>query len=435
MTRLLEFIINFIIDRVILWPFYIPIVFSLKKVKTKGFHKKNGITILAINVDRFRDGELESLVRSGFTVLLMPYNWQTRIFYAYKERGLKNQFKNPSKKSSIYKDRVRIRSYLSYLLKSIYLKKNIDCVIGAGIFYNQDLDWGAVSVNIGYPYLVFHRENLVITEHLYLATIKKAKSLNKTGFFGTSIIFHNKIMKDIYDKYSGVDKDKIHALGSLRMDSYLENVQSSKIQFNKNTIVLFSFPPSVALRQNMETESGFGWYQLHNEVHTSFVELAVENPSIDFIIKHKGVGWAETETLLRDLNALKLTNLKIYGELHNAQELILQSSAVTGFCSTALLEASIAGKPVIVPLLGEAKDEKYRDCLCFSEELAMFNVATSKHEYKELLIKRPAVSQEKMKLRRLSFEKYISPLDSTASEKYSQLIVSEVEKSKLINTI
>jgi hypothetical protein len=324
------------------------------------------------------------------------------------------------------------------LLRAIYLKKNIDCVISAGIFYNQDFDWGAVSTSIGCPHIVFHRENLVLTRHVYAATVKRAKSLREIGFFGTSIVFHNKIMKSIYDEYSGISADKIYVLGSLRMDKYLYDIKSKKNKLNNNCITLFSFPPSVALRKDKEFKDDFGWYKLHNDVHTSFVELATKNPQIDFIIKHKGVGWSETESLLNSLNALNLVNLKIYGESFNAQELILKSDVVTGFCSTALLEAAIAGKPVVYPLFSEAQDKKYKDFLCFSDELTMFDVATSESQYKDLLIKKmkkPTVPQSIMRLRELNFEKYISPLDSSASKKYSELIINEVKNCKSVNVI
>ncbi len=431
MSRLLEFIVNFIVNKIILWPFYLPIIFLLKEVKCTPLVKNNGITILAINPDRFRDGELESLARSGFSVLLMPYQWQTRVFYAYKDRSSKEQFKNPPENSSIYIDRIRLRRYLSYLLKAIYLKKNINCVIGAGLFYNQDFDWGAVSTSIGTPYIVLHRENLVLTKHIHEAAVYRAKSLRDTGFFGTSIVFHNKIMKNIYDKYSGISTNDIYALGSLRMDKYLNDIKGKKNKINNNCITLFSFNVTNSLRGYMGIENDFGWHKLHNDVHTSFVDLAIKNPKINFIIKHKGVKWSETESLLKSINALNLVNLKICGESFNAQELILKSDVVTGFCSTTLLEASVAGKPVIYPLFGEAQDESYKDFLCFENELDMFDVATSKDEYKDLLIKKmkqPKVSQEKMKLRRLNFDKYVSLLDSSAVKKHTELIINEVKK-------
>ncbi len=142
---LLERAINIIVDRIILWPFYYPIILSMKKVKISKVSKSNGVGILAINTGRFR-GDLESLARAGFEVYMMPYKWQTRIFYAYKDRKLKSQFRNPPVNSSIHRDRDRVRKYLSHLLELVFLKKNIDCIIGAGLFYNQDIDWGAAAV-------------------------------------------------------------------------------------------------------------------------------------------------------------------------------------------------------------------------------------------------------------------------------------------------
>ena len=61
--------------------------------------------------------------------------------------------------------------------------------------------------------------------------------------------------------------------------------------------------------------------------------------------------------------------IKIYGDssCNNAQKLILESDVVTGFCSTALLEAAIAGKAIVYPLFDEASNERYSDFLCFSE--------------------------------------------------------------------
>jgi hypothetical protein len=428
---ILGYIVNTIVDKAVLWPFYYPIIFLMKEVRADRVVQSNGITILALNVNRFR-GDLEVLAQSGFKVYKMPYKWQTRIFHAYKDRNLRGQFNAPSANSSIYIDRERVRKYLSRLLKEIFLKKDIDCIISAGLFYNQDLDWGAVSVKLGYPYIVFHRENLIVNKDLYVDFVKWAKYLNKIEFVGTSIVFHNKIIKGIYDKYSGVNSDRIHALGSLRMDKYISDTKSKKNRNNNKRIVLFHFASFNAIFTNRK--ENFGWHKLHDKVHTSFVELSVENPGIEFVIKHKGVGWKETEKLLNDLDAFNISNLKIYGDssCNNAQKLILESDVVTGFCSTALLEAAIAGKAIVYPLFDEANDERYSDFLCFSDSLNMFDVATSKDEYKELIVKRmkySVVSKKVMRLRKLQFEKNVSSLNSDALQKYSELIISEVKDS------
>lgn len=420
---ILGYIVNTIVDKAVLWPFYYPIIFLMKEVRADRVVQSNGITILALNVNRFR-GDLEVLAQSGFKVYKMPYKWQTRIFHAYKDRNLRGQFNAPSANSSIYIDRERVRKYLSRLLKEIFLKKDIDCIISAGLFYNQDLDWGAVSVKLGYPYIVFHRENLIVNKDLYVDFVKWAKYLNKIEFVGTSIVFHNKIIKGIYDKYSGVNSDRIHALGSLRMDKYISDTKSKKNRNNNKRIVLFHFASFNAIFTNRK--ENFGWHKLHDKVHTSFVELSVENPGIEFVIKHKGVDWRVTEELLRNMHAFKLNNLKIYGPSYDSQKLILESDVLTGFSSTAVLEAGITGKPVVYPLFSEASNIDYKDFIYFSENLSkMFDVAVSRNIYKQLIIKRyknSAVSELAMKYRRMEFERNVSPLKANSLELYTNLL-------------
>ena len=51
-------------------------------------------------------------------------------------------------------------------------------------------------------------------------------------------------MKGVYDKYSGVSANKIHALGATRMDQYVRDVRSKKNTLNNSRITLFTFPTS-----------------------------------------------------------------------------------------------------------------------------------------------------------------------------------------------
>ncbi len=431
MKNLLNFSINFIIDKGIFWPLYFPILFSMKKLRVSNVNKDKKLAILAINHSRFR-GDLEVFAKEGFEVYKMPYKWQTRVFHAYKDLGSKREFQNPPDNSQIIIDRSRLRSYLSKLLEKIFNKKGINCVIGAGLFYNQDLDWGAATTEIGYPYIVFHRENLAVNRDTYLDAVKKAKRLNKMGFVGTSIVFQNTVMKGVYDKYSGVNPDLIHALGATRMDQYIRDIGSKKNTLNNNRITLFTFPSSNSiLPENLDD---YGWHELHDEVHNSFVELAKENTEVEFVIKHKGVAWSETELLLQNIGAFNIPNLKIYGELdYDTHKLILESDVITGFCSTALLEAAIAKKPIVFPLFAEADSDRYSELVCFSDSLGMFDTVKSKEEYKKMLIQRLKkfeISERVVKLRGLQFAKYVSSLDSNATQKYSELIINESKKNR-----
>ena len=423
--NILEVLVNIVIDNLILWPFYYPIVYFMKEVRAGNKAKSNGLILLALNADRFR-GDLEVLSGAGFKVYILPYKWQTRVFYAYKDKDRNSElFLNPPFDSPLYKDRIRLRRHLSCILRLLINNKKIDCVISAGLFYNQDFDWGWAARNIASPYVVFHRENIIGSKYKKIHNIGKAKLLKKIGFVGTSIVFHNKGMKDVFDKYSGVDADNIFALGALRMDEFIRKSNSRNNLVNNKRITLFSFSPSSVIFSNLYSDD-FGWHKLHYEVHTSFVELAIEYPEIEFVIKHKGVDWRVTEELLRNMHAFKLNNLKIYGPSYDSQKLILESDVLTGFSSTAVLEAGITGKPVVYPLFSEASNIDYKDFIYFSENLSkMFDVAVSRNIYKQLIIKRyknSAVSELAMKYRRMEFERNVSPLKANSLELYTNLL-------------
>ena len=96
-------------------------------------------------------------------------------------------FLNPPPNSSLKSDRLRIRRYLTLLLPRVIKKKKIDCFISAGLFYNQDFDWGASAESVGCPFIVFHRENLIGSKDRYQNIVEKAKFL-KEIILGESIV-------------------------------------------------------------------------------------------------------------------------------------------------------------------------------------------------------------------------------------------------------
>jgi hypothetical protein len=432
---ILRIFVNVVVDRLILWPFLFPIIFGMKEVQREEKHKNNGISILALNSPRFRS-DLEILSKAGFRIYKLPYKWQTRIFYAYQDKDInfgqtqtvhwfENPFLDTPSNSSIYKDRVRIRKYLSCLLSAIIKRKKINCIIGAGLFYNQDFDWGAAAEMSGCPYVVFHRENLIESKDAYLDSVKGARFLKKIGFSGTYIVFHNRKMKEIYDQYSGVLESKIFALGALRMDKFVTDAYSKKNLANNKRILLFSFPESDVISFNYFSRD-FGWYELNKDVHTSFVELAIKYPEIEFVIKHKGVNWNKTKDLLENIGAFDLQNLKIYGNDYDAHKLIFKSDVITGFSTTALLETGITGKPIVYPLFAEASNPKYKDFLYFKDAPKMFSIANSKEHYKELIMKKykdKIVSETKNRYRELRFESQVSSIKADSIDKYTNLLI------------
>lgn len=80
------------------------------------------------------------------------------LFYG-KEKISSNIFYNLD--ADMKKRQNEYRAFLRRFLPSLYARLKINGVVGAAIYYIQDYDWGVVSDEIGVPYIVLHRENLV----------------------------------------------------------------------------------------------------------------------------------------------------------------------------------------------------------------------------------------------------------------------------------
>ena len=99
--------------------------------------------------------------------------------------------------------------------------------------------------------------------------------------------------------------------------------------------------------------------KITDSLHQSFIELAKDNPQIDFIIKGKNVesSFKYIEKILNQYDVPKNLKLDFYT---SAVEILAESRVVSGLFTTAIFEALAAKVPVIVPRYYEAieKDTK-----------------------------------------------------------------------------
>ena len=98
---------------------------------------------------------------------------------------------------------------------------------------------------------------------------------------------------------------------------------------------------------------------------------------------------------------------------------------VTGFGSTALLEAAICAKPVIMPHFDEAASEKFAEQIHYINDRHLFDVAYSADDFERLLIDRlnnPKIPDECMKDRYQAFNRYVSSMHENALDKYISTI-------------
>ena len=388
-------------------------------------------TLFALTSNRFR-GDLEILARTGeFRVLQVPFAWQARLVNLFYPLDTPREaMLQPEADEKIARMQKRYRHFLRAFLPALYKKLGVDCVIGAAIGYVQDLDWGAVSEEVGVPYVVLQRENLVTNRGRIKYFTDKCRKLGK--FHGSHIITHNETIREIFVRSGYVASDRISSLGCLRMDEFVGKVRAHKGNPNRRKkVVFFSFGPGTGLlgiTTVWPRDRDVGLVKFFERSHAAFGELARDHPEVDFVLKPKWGGrWvSEVERVLR-LNGTApgdCENLHILPDA-DAQRLILESDVVCGFGSTTLLEAGIAGKPVVVPHFDETLSPKFRDHVLFQEHFQLFDIARSPAELKSLILERlenPAVDEACMRERRAAFEEIVSSLKGDATEKYAVLL-------------
>jgi hypothetical protein len=430
-----------------------PFLFIYSRVITQvnpsdGSASPKAPTVFALNSERFR-GDLEVLADSKkFRVLKIPFDWQVRLlnlFWPEDIEPLKKSYFNPGNDPVMLSIQKDIEKFFKRFLPALYRELKIDCVIGAAKHYLQDFDWGRVSNDMGFPYIVLHRENLASAPKHYQAHVERGKRLN--NFRGSHIVVHNEVVRNALIASGFVSEDRISALGCLRMDDYVRKVKTAAEAGGAEKpgppgdkkVVLFSFHHGMGLTNLVPSwpkDPDAGFRKLFEQVHTAFAEVALSNPSVDFIIKPKwGGNWEEEiDKALRKsgLDYRDVPNLHLIVET-DVHELILSSDVICGFQSTTMLEGAIAGKPVIVPYFEEALRPEYGDYIHFRDSFHLFDIADSKDKFASLIterLKNSHISPEIMAERNLIFEKYVSSMDGDSLDKYAYIINKIVDKGR-----
>ena len=171
-----------------------------------------------------------------------------------------------------------------------------------------------------------------------------------------------------------------------------------------------------------------GWGQLFEEVHTTFVGLAVAHPEAEFIIKPKWGGkWLEriAETVSSIGKELSdIPNLKVVLDA-NAHDLIEKSQVVICFNSTTMLEAGVMKRAVIMPQFDEAIRDDLVEYVKFYGRDDLFELARNQDEMVALISRRLEtyeVGDAMQENREREFEKWVSGLSGNATENWCNVI-------------
>lgn len=266
--------------------------------------------------------------------------------------------------------KANLREFWAQAWPHIQHRARADAVLTGNFGYFAEQELAAVVEAQGTPFIAMHKESLktpgrqVFFERLYRE--------RRQAFPGRRILVYNTIERDVQVAAGIAPKEHITVCGMSRLDqSHAWRVSAAtgpSLTPPRPMVLMFSFHPKTGLpfiprkpgapQGRMETlgadEQALAWTDLHLGFHQAAARLARENPDLDVVVKGKAdlPKWLK-ETTGDTLDFDGLANLRaVVGG--DPQDLIASASVITGFGTTALLEALAAGKRVVLPQFAEA---------------------------------------------------------------------------------
>ena len=397
-------------------------------------------SLLAICPERFR-GDLELIEDSEmFRILRCP----TSLVYFLNAMFVQNpRDRHGNYKTETYfaqsadpifsRQKSELEKFYQAFLPRLFDYFGVAAVLGPNFTMPHFDLLGVTASRVGRPYIILHREGLVAAP----GVAKTNRDWAKIGgrFPGDFLIVQNEVQKELLISGGYVNEDRITALGCMRMDRFLEQINlppKTNSPTKKKRLAFFSFVPGQGLvgisglgLTNFPEDRNQGLWKLFMNVHQVIGQIAKNNPEVEVLIKIKWGGpWLDFihEALSTVFGAEEIPgNLEIT-EQGNVHKQILAADVVSSYGSTTLLEGAIAGKKVIVPDFDELNYEHYRPYVFFSDKLEIFEVAKSKRSYLQKIqaaLDHPEiVSEDILEKRREIFARFVSPVEGGASKRY-----------------
>ena len=397
----------------------------------------NKLTILILSPVAFRK-DIELIVRTNaFRVLRISIPWETRLSsqfsYASKKKYTKET--NSDQPNFKYKKEQKVlQDFLKAFLGKLYERIEVDCVISPHPRYIFDMEWGALSTQLGVPHILLPRDSQLasspfeLKEEMYLFKYKLPK------FKGSHIIIQSRRDGTVYTDSGYAKLESVSCLGCPRMDNFMKKSKEiNRSKINRKKVVFLPFRWGLRLEKS-------DLFAYICDVHSFFVHFALRYPEIDVVVKPKPKQplVPKKMVLLEQLKNIsieieKIPNLTIREDL-DLHDLFLETDVVCGLQTSALLEAAVIGLPVIIPYFKDLQNQKYDERLFYRDAYDLFDIANDVKELEMMILQRlrnPAIDKKVMMGRKGLFEEFVSTLDCNATEKYAECIKQVIENQRL----
>jgi hypothetical protein len=404
-----------------------------RKQSAKPIASDAPLRILALYHPGFR-GELEALADSGQAeVYLFPDAWQTRLVLAFYGPGYRNRdVMNPAPGSRSERAQRALSAFYARIAEAYFEIMPCDCVISFHIRIPADVDFGRAVKALNIPYCTIYREGLIasserVEQHMRLFFERLGR------FQGDHFLVHNVSARDLCVAEGYSNAAQTSALGCMRMDGFLRDVAAGGYADSTRSGVATLFPVSQYFA-TPEDKLAF-----MREFYGALVGFFADHADYRLIIKPKPKQLDTERAIVQaalagtGLDWRQLENVQFDSQL-DAHEALRMSDVILGLNSTTMLEAGVAGKPVITPLFEMLDHDGAREAVRFTDAHPYFDIAGDGVALRELLearMENPVVDDATMAGRRAMFEKYVTAMDGNALQRHIDFFRAVVKERKV----
>lgn len=240
----------------------------------------------------------------------------------------------------------------------------------------------------GKPFVVIDKEG-TITPHFFTSYARQI--LRENPFVSDHILVWSPRQEKFW-QLAGVRPESIHVIGQQRSDFWsrpdkwpTKEDLGIGLRPDAPMLLFYSFLPHTYIPIDIYQRGEVGWDALVKESHEAVLAVAERFPDWDVVIKtHPQEDSRQARRQLASRGGLHNVRLVTGARLSNV--LNVRAEVVTGFQTTALIEAMIPGeRPIIYAFWGDAKDKWSEEIIPFHKSGAL-TVATSPTAYREALI-------------------------------------------------
>lgn len=331
----------------------------------------------------------------------------------------------------IEKNKVKYRQFIKTVLKHFRKLYGCDVIIQFNYFYFAEREVAAACSELGIRFLTAHKECLnsePMKEY-------KIQRLNKNfgKYDGYKISVYNESQKDVIVESGFADPTRVEITGCPRLNASYRKRETEPEDDGKITLLYYVIHDEAGLPIYKIDENGKNyrgiekngrvstWAAMVEEVNSSILKIAENNPDLRVILKtktgvrKKQVGYFNVDALPNNVDLIS------GGVGHN---LLDDAHIVVGFNSTAVLEAMAAGRVTVVPFFKNLLNpEIYPWAIDLGDSVI---IADSKENFESII--QSALNKAEIKKQLLPnqvkiLDKYLGNGDEMAGVRYRNFIL------------